>query len=88
MVDQIRLAVPQRLEGNPVERPVRHHDQGSRVEQRPQRRDQLVVELAQMRPRGDQQRLAEGSDVGLAELELGELELEETEQAAHALATS
>ena len=60
VVDQIRLAVPQRLEGNAVERPVRHHDQGSRVEQGPQRRDQLVVELAQMRPRGDQQRLAEG----------------------------
>ncbi len=85
MVDQIRIAVPQRLEGNAVKRPVRYHDQGSRVEQGPQRRDQLVVELAQMRPRRDQQRLAEGPDIGLAELELGELELEEAEQPAHAL---
>ncbi len=50
-VDQVGLAVVQRMKRNVMQQPVLHEDQMLRVEPMPDGRDQLLVEILQMRLR-------------------------------------
>src|SRR5579859_3376837 len=77
---EVALAVVEGMEREVVQQSVRDDDELLAVEPLAERKDELVVQLAQMSLRGAQQLITETLDVVCAELELGHLELEQADQ--------